>query len=501
MLSPPAALLGCQEPQIVHRPPDVHSLDAATEAIELARAVGMTLDPAQELHLELALGERSDGSWAAFEVGDVEPRQNGKGDVIQARELAGLFLFGEQLQIHTAHEFPTANEAFLRMVATIEANPDLERKVLKIRFANGEQGVELRNGARLKYRARTGGAGRGFAGADLVVYDEAYALVAEQIAASLPTLSTGVNPQVWFASSAGLSTSTQLWHLRKRALLGDAGRLAYWEHTAERIRFDPDKERWISDPINEDDEALVALANPAYGYRISADYVAAERHAMSGEAGKFARERLGVFDPLPEDLAAKEPKLPADKWGATVTDDPPLLPPGQITLAFDVGKDGAVASIGIAGGDIRKPYVELIAHDDGTSWLPQELVRLVKEHRPMAVGCNGAGPAGAQVGPVLAAFKEAGLSAELLHQMTAREYQQACGGFYLDVKEGRLTRLSGQPLLDEAGRKAAARDLGDAWAWDRPNETVPISPLVAVTIARALLPSSAPKDEADFIIV
>jgi hypothetical protein len=61
-------------------------------------------------------------------VGDFGPRQGtGKNDKIAARELAGLILFGERLIIHTAHEFPTANESFLRMVAVFENWDDLRR--------------------------------------------------------------------------------------------------------------------------------------------------------------------------------------------------------------------------------------------------------------------------------------------------------------------------------------------------------------------------------------
>jgi hypothetical protein len=486
--SPPVAMLGEPAPQILHLPPDVHSLAAAEEALDLARSVGMTPDRAQELTLEAALGERADGTWSAFEVADIEPRQNGKGDTIQIRELAGLFLFRETLLIHTAHEFPTANEAFLRMVAVIESDPSLGRQVLRIRFANGEQGIELRSGARLKYRARTGGAARGFAGADLVVYDEAFALTAEQVAASLPTLSTSPNAQVWYGSSAGLSTSTQLWALRMRALRGDAGRLAYSEHTAERVELKADG-TLVSHPVDDGDEALVALSNPAYGYRISRDYIEAERSAMSGEGGKFARERLGVWDPLPEHAAAKPPKLPADKWAATVTISPPDLAAGELALAFDVARDGAWSTIAVASGTVRSSYVEVIEHEPGVAWLPSRLAELVDRWSPTAVGCNSAGPAGAQVAAVLEQFAEAGISAELLRLMNAQDYKSACGGFYSAVVEGTVARLAGQPELEEAGSSAAERPLGDAWAWDRRSETIPISPLVAVTIARALLPT------------
>lgn len=481
-ISPPDALLGVQVPQIVHRPVDVVSLDAATEAIELAELLGMTPDDSQRFTLECALGEQADGRWSAFEVGDVQPRQNGKGDTIQIRELAGLFLFEERLLIHTAHEFATANEAFLRLVAVIEANDWCRDKVARIRFANGEQGVELKSGARLKYRARTGGAGRGFAGADLVVYDEAYALQAEHVAASLPTLSTSPNAQVWFASSAGLAQSTQLWVMRKRALSGGAGRLAYCEHTAEDVSLDG-QGKVVSRPIDVSDRRLWALANPAAGTRISWDYLEAEFAAMPTE--QFARERLGVFDPLPDD--AGEPKLDADRWAATAVADGP--PSGRVVFGFDVDLDAAHASVCVAAGTAGAPYLEQIEHKDGVGWLPARLVELVEKWDPLFVAYNAAGPALEQVGSIQVAFREAGLSLDVLVPLTAGEYRAACGALFSHVVEGSLRRPRvAQGPLDRAAGDASERPLAEGWVWHRRQATVPISPLVAGTVACHLLP-------------
>ena len=47
------------------------------------------------------------------------PRQNGKGEVLIARELFGLFELGERKVIHTAHEFKTSAEHFHRLEAVI----------------------------------------------------------------------------------------------------------------------------------------------------------------------------------------------------------------------------------------------------------------------------------------------------------------------------------------------------------------------------------------------
>src|SRR5262245_37459467 len=127
---------------LVDAPPDVaprHRTNpgarssAGPEAVDLAAAAGLRLDPWQAAGLEDALGEDSRGNWAAFEVGLIVPRQNGKGSILEARELAGLFLFGEELILHSAHEFKTAAEAFRRVLALIEGTPGLSKRVARVR--------------------------------------------------------------------------------------------------------------------------------------------------------------------------------------------------------------------------------------------------------------------------------------------------------------------------------------------------------------------------------
>ena len=92
---------------------------------------------------------------------------------------------------------------------------DLRRKVARIRYANGEQGIELLSGQRLKYRARTGGSARGFAKADLIVYDEAQHLAREHVAGSGPAKLANPNSQTWYAGSGGMTTSAKAWEIRR----------------------------------------------------------------------------------------------------------------------------------------------------------------------------------------------------------------------------------------------------------------------------------------------
>jgi phage terminase large subunit-like protein len=210
-----AVLRGVQRPRIERVPPYVAT--SGPEVVELAASAGLFLDPWQQHVLREGLGERADGSWAAFEVAVVVGRQNGKGGILEARELGGLFLLGEQLVIHSAHEFKTCSEHFLRVQSLIENTDALRKRCKKPRTSHGEEQIETLDGRRLKFLARSRGSGRGFSG-DCVVLDEAFALDGRHMAALLPTLSAQVNPQVWYASSAGMDDSEHLRSIRARAL-------------------------------------------------------------------------------------------------------------------------------------------------------------------------------------------------------------------------------------------------------------------------------------------
>jgi hypothetical protein len=77
-------------------------------------------------------------------------------------------------------------------------------EVARVSKAHGEEGIELKNGSRLRFAARgVNGAGRGFSPDD-VVFDEAYRLPAEAEEALLYAISAKKNPQLVYASSTGM---------------------------------------------------------------------------------------------------------------------------------------------------------------------------------------------------------------------------------------------------------------------------------------------------------
>ena len=426
-------------------------------------APGLDLDDWQKLALDLGL-RRKGKKWCSTEVGVVVPRQNGKGGILEARELAGLFLFNERLITHSAHLIDTSLEAFYRIKALIEDTPELDSQVAHVSQTNGREGIKLRNGNRLRFRTRTKGGGRGFSG-DCLILDEAMFLSEISYGALLPTLSARRDPQVWYTGSA----VDQLVHdhglvfarVRDRGLKGRPG-LVYLEWAADG-ELD-DLEAILDDPRAWQD------ANPALGIRITEEHIQMEREAL--EPRTFAVERLGVGDwPSVDGVAAL---IPVEKWLALADKDSVLLDP--VALAFDVTPSRDSATIAAAG---KTPddllHVEITDRRHGTGWLPARVAELVTRHQVVSVTCDPASPAAALVRPL----ENLGITVETTN---TREYASACGHLF-DLVEQEGLRHLGTDELTAAVKNAASRPLGEAWAWSRRLSAIDISPLVAATLA------------------
>lgn len=446
-------LRGVQTPRVQHLPNTAIS-SSGREALDLCRSVGLWLDPWQAYILDHALGERADGKWAAFEVALVVGRQNGKGAVLEARELAGLFLFGEQLILHSAHEFKTAQEAFRRVLGWVESRDHLRKRVKRIRTSHGEEGIELTSGQRLRFVARSTGSGRGFSG-DCVILDEAYNLAGEAMAALLPTLSARPNPQIWYASSAGMDTSEQLLRVHQRALDGDSPRLAYFE--------------WSANPdLGLDDLESWAQANPALGIRIDEEFIYSEREALPDY--EFGRERLGYW---PSTELGRV--IPAALWSAL--SDPDSKPLDPVVFALTATPDRARSSICVAGprGDSAW-HVEVIDNQPGINWMLPRASQLNKTHQPIAFVIDP----GSAAGSLIPGLQEAGIEPELV---TGRERAAACGALYDAVVESASVRHLGQQVLQLALLNAKRKDTADAWVFDRRVPGADVSPLDGVALA------------------
>lgn len=469
------ATLEMVEPSVLLVPDGVSS--AGAEAIELAAMAGLILDPWQAFTIDHALMETDAGLWAAFEVAVEVSRQNGKGGILEARELAGLYLFGERLLIHSAHQFDTSLEAFRRLLFLIENTPELDARVARVSKSHGEEGIELKAAAtvstgvgglrsgerqRIRFRTRTKGGGRGFSG-DCVIIDEAMIYPEAAHGALMPTMSARPNPQLWFAGSAvdqevhehGIVFS----RVRARALRGES-RLAYFGWSAP---FDhPDK---VTSEAASDPDVWLA-ANPAMPERISPSHIDTERRSMHPRT--FAVERLGVGDwPDPEGDAKSVIDL--DAWdGLTDRVSVPLDP---VWFAVDTSPNRSVTSIAAAGRrEDGLVHVEIVERGAGTGWVVARIEELRERHHPSGVVIEKGSPAATLADACQATV------------VNGQEYVQACGGFF-DLIDNRGVRHLGQDDLRDAIRAAATRPLGDAWAWARKRSSGDITGLVAATLA------------------
>lgn len=470
----PSAKPSCP-PRLVHRPGRaVGSL--GPEAVELAHEFGLELDDWQAYFLECALAFVPGGRWENFEVGGTVPRQNGKGGIIEARVIAGLFLLDELLLNYTAHEFKTAQEHFRRIDHLVEGAPLKYRKRVKaIRKASGAEAIELRDGSRLRFLARSQGSGRGFSG-DVVFFDEAMILYAPTVGALLPTLSarakvTTGGPQLWYTGTAGNGEQALvLAGVRDRAIAGTDPGLFYAEWAAGEA------DDHTGSGVDIDDPAEWHRANPAIeSGRIEAEFIERERAAMDEE--EFGRERLGLWG-----SGAMRGAIDPDVWRAL--GDPASRPTGQVALAVDVPPEGRRASIARAGlREDGRVHVEVDVRP-GTGWAVERLAELSKK-RGAVVVLDGASRANALV-PGLEAAKVKVIA------YGTRDVVTACSAFMDRVDEGKLAHLQ-QPELAIAVDAARRRKVGDAWAWHRRDTSQDISPLVAATLAIHGLNEEPPK--------
>lgn len=522
----------------------------ARQAIGLMRFAKKPLDFWQQQSVALMCGVDADGLWACPDYFEWVARQNGKGAILEARALGGLFCYGEPFIGWSAHEYRTAMEARLRMMTLIRnmgaqdiKSPDIIHvqlpgtdKIIRVKFDNshGEEAiVRLDTGQRLKFFARSKGAGRGFS-APVWLLDEVFALTDEQLDAIGPTQLTFENAQTVYTSTPPLTgdTGVPMFNLRTRADAGDpelGGR--DWG-----LRNEDGSPMWLDEidgepgpdgrpPLNVDDIELWRRTNPgghpgATGRPRITERARRKDRRSRGRLG-YAREALCIW---PRPVAAAGAAIDPDQWKAR--EDIESRPGADLVLAIDVSPNARSASIAVAGrrADGRL-HVKVMEYRAGTAWLAEALrgvVAKADEHaaerlalraelimislrtgvavselakrpntrageiveqlaalpvpRLKATMINAAGPAGAVYDELTAAGFD-------LTKVDGAEWARACAAFLADVEQDRM-RHCGQDGLDDAVTCATRKFVGDgAWYWSRKDSSGDICALAAVTAA------------------
>ncbi len=461
MRSPTSVMLDVPPPRLLKLPP-LAVTSAAAEAVEFAEEVcGIELDPWQRWFVELALSERADGSWAAFEVGLVCPRQNGKNFILEVVQIACIYLFGDRTLVHSAHKFDTSVEHFQRLKWLFENTPELSELLLpgdrSFVTANGKEHIRFNTGQRILFKARYRGTGRGFTG-DKVFLDEAYDLPAKAIGSLVPTMSTRPMSQVWYTASAPHETSTVLHAVRNRGIADDpADRLVYVEYG--------------NDEEYGDATEAIRRANPAIAAgRITEEYIRQEILTFSGDpelVEEHRRERLGIAS-MPASVYNNGP-IKLARWLDLV--DESSKPVGPVSYAIDVSPDFKWTAFALAGRRSDGAlHVEVGKRNLGTDWV-------IDYARSLGVEVRVA--PGSPAGFLIPLLREAGVQ---VVEVAMQEVTQCCSRLISAVDEGSVHSLGGNEL-PAAISNSVITERGDVKVWSRVKSSGDISALCAVTIA------------------
>ncbi|UVF61182.1 terminase large subunit [Mycobacterium phage DuncansLeg] len=467
-------LIGLQTPRLSNYPTFFTSLE--DDGMDFIEAYGYDLLPWQEAIFRASLGRNEKDRWSARQVCLIVTRQQGKTELLEAREFFGLFGLNEKI-FHTSQQAKTNTQAWQALTSKIDSYPDLEELVMRHKNGGEEVSIRLKKTAKnpepgyVRYIARSPDSGRGFRDIDLVMCDEAYALTAAEIASLGPTQRANRNPQTWFTSSAGTEDSEILSGIR------DAG----IAHANDALLF---AEWSLLEGEDPEDRSLWPLAQPSLGAPFcSIENLEAEFVQLPFV--EFAREHMGMWD---------DPRvnsvIPFDAWEACKLED---LPNGEqptvdvewTVASVDVAPDRAWGSIALAG---KRPdgrsHVEVIVQDKGVNWIVPTMQRLISSSNPpRAVALQ----AGAQAGAFYAELEQIGYK---VHMLTPQEIAAATAKFYDDVVGGKLTHLDDDTLvkgLAGATKYPIGKIEMGGWGWLRKGTNVDITGIVACSYANRIL--------------
>jgi hypothetical protein len=340
-----SGLGGVQTPRIHSKLNDLPS--KGQEMIDFATELGINLMEWQRYVCIHGHKVRPDGRWAHSELGLIMARQQGKSTLMMLRILTGMFVWGEGLQLASAHRLTTSLETFRQIVGLIETNPKLEKEVKKIRWQHGAEEIELFGNRRFVVKAANNAA-RGLSKPETIHLDELREYKDEDAWSSMRySMMAAKNPQVWIYSSAGDQHSVILNKLRERALASATTNdpIGWFEWSAE-----PDAPILL--PSGEMNWSAFAQANPSLGITIHPDNL----KAVINDPPDIVRTEV-----LAQWVDTINSAIDAQKWAMCQIDAIPLDPEQPTWLGLDLSPDrkfGALVAAQRLSGE--RFYIQLL---------------------------------------------------------------------------------------------------------------------------------------------
>ena len=252
------AVRGATEPRL--HSPYLKGASKVDDVIELANLIKMPLLPWQEFVLRDMLRVDAKGMWIRKTNLLLVARQNGKTHLTRMVILAHLLKWESKNIIIASSNRSMALDTFRQVATVFEQNENLMALVKAIRYANGTESIEMKDGRRLDVVAATRDGSRGRT-ADALFLDEVREWSEEGYRAAMPVTRARPNAHTFLTSNAGDAFSTVLNELRERALDNPPKSFGFYEYSAPQYCKIDDLKSW-------------ALANPALGYTITKESLA-----------------------------------------------------------------------------------------------------------------------------------------------------------------------------------------------------------------------------------
>lgn len=403
-----------------------------------------------------------DRTWASRHFAICVPRQNGKGDVLESRELLGILAAGDKKVLHTAHNLETAEDAFARMVERIEKNPHLSQLDLKVTNTNGRKRIEFKGFGYIDYRTRSRPPARGLQ-YDLIVIDEAMTVTGPQISSMLPTQATRDRPQMIYAFTGLFADSDHMHELRKK--ITEAGQPTSggfsWVEWSLPEGEDPDDMSWA---VRTNPSMMDGL--------ITVDVAEGEKAGMSS-IEDYARERLNAHE-FPADAVAVITAEALDQCEDFTATHGPRIVLG-VHVAKNLSRTWIAAASHLADG---QTMIEIIEARDDTWWIVDWLKEALDENNitdPIYLSSVTAS------GILAKRFERVGIE---YADINARDWVKAVNGFLDEFNQNKIVHI-GQPELTTSlvGARLDDRGQGRIWSWEHSQSE--LGPTVAVTHAYA----------------
>lgn len=277
VLDDPAPLLGNVKARL--HSPLLETQSKADQVIELAQQIGMPLLPWQEWVCRDLLSVDENGNFIKKSSLLLVARQSGKTHLARMLILAHLYCFGSKNVLMMAQNRAMALTTFREIAFIVEAHAFLKDQTRSIRFANGSESIELKNGHRLDVVAATRDGSRGRT-ADFLYIDELREIQEDAFRAATPTTRARPNAQALFTSNAGDAFSSVLNSMRENAINNPPRSFGFYEYSANPYtKIDYSEKFWRN----------VAMANPALGHTITKE---ALEEAISTSSPEATRTEL-----------------------------------------------------------------------------------------------------------------------------------------------------------------------------------------------------------------